>query len=203
MSSPLPYIFALSVICTPITAQTASETDSGTPTPAVTLSEKTMAAIAQDSQAFVEKAINSMFRATSSGVITKEVIAALRQMNIATLRSRKIAEILVFDLDGSFSIEPEEIEIQIPHLDTRLRTMLETYRATADLDRDGTLSTEEIKEFVGTPPSLRESRNARALGAVELMQFDANGDGQVTPAEIGEVVAYIAENGSPIQSKSK
>lgn len=201
MHSPLPYIITFSMICTPLNAQTADDAETQPKVPVVTLSDKTMTAIAQDPRAFVEKAINSMFHATSSGVITKDVIATLKQMDLARIRSGKLNEILIFDLDGSFSIEPEEIALQNPHLDTRLRTGLGTYMAMADIDRDGTLSTEEIKEFVGTPLNSRERRNSRRISVAELMQFDANCDGQVTPTEIGEVVAQLVESGDVHQRK--
>lgn len=188
MHSPLPYVSAFTLSCAPLNAQTTN--------PVVILSEKTMNSIAQNPQQYVETAIKALFRATSSGVLTKEVLVTLRQMQAALMRSRLVSEVLAFDLDGSFSVEAAEIKTQVPHLDTRRRIQLETYLATADLDRDGALSTEEIRKFSISASDTRRIRNSRSQIVDELMEFDANGDGQVTPAEIGEVVAGIVARGT-------
>lgn len=196
MNSPLRLVIAFSLCCAPLNAQTVGASTTQPAKPALVLSEKTMISIAQNPQMFVETAIKSLFRATSSGILTKEVLVTLRKMQAAQMRSKLVSDVLTFDLDGSFSVEAAEIEAQVPHLDTRRRIQLETYMATADLDRDGTLSTEEIRKFSISAMSARSIRNQRGHIVDELMQFDANGDGQVTPAEIGEVVAGIVARGT-------
>lgn len=172
-------------------AQTAAAQSGKAPETGPNLTQQTMDRIAQNPDAFTEEAIRRLFQYVSNGELTREAISVHDAMQAARQRANALGRILAFDLDGDMEISAAEVERQIPYLNPGQSLALQTVLATADRDRDGTLSLTELwQNAMSREARMRPDRKRME----ELLQFDTNHDGKVTPDEIALTVDKIAAN---------
>lgn len=160
---------------------------------------RTLTQIRQNPDRYVERAIQQLFQITATGILTKDILETHQKMQIAQTYSQLFAQIIIYDLNADLTLDADEIAAQMPLLDSRKKAQLQALLATSDHDHDGALSLTEMQLHLGN----KTTENRRnTLTANDLLAFDANKDGQVTPTEIGAIVADLVARGdiSPIDA---
>lgn len=181
-------------LCTLLVAgagQIASAQSEPTPEPGPNLTRQTMERITLNPNAFTEEAIRQLFHYSPDGELTRDAIAVHEAMQTARQRASALGRVFAFDLDGDMEVSTAEVERQLPYLNQGQSVALQTLLATADRNRDGSLSLTELwQDAMSREARMRPDRKRME----ELLQFDANQDGKVTPDEIAQTVEKIAAN---------
>ncbi len=170
-------------------AQPGVAQSENTNAPNIQISQQVLHQIRTDPNGFTENAIRRLLSLAPNGELTTEALNIRAETITAQRRAARLTGYLAFDLDGDLEITASEIERQLPYLNTNHSTVLRTIIATADRDRDGNLTLQELWQtsMEASVPGQSHRNNGE-----ELMQFDANRDGTVTPEEIATTVEQIA-----------
>ena len=155
----------------------------------VQLSPQVMTQLLNNPDRFVEYTIQQLFNLAPNGKLTREAVATRDEMETAQQRANRLGVFFGFDLDGDLEISAAEIDRQMPYLNSNQSAKFQFMIATVDLDRDGSLSLKEMWRQAATSSG---SKRFNVQQGEELMKFDANRDGIVTPEEIAAVVKQIA-----------
>ncbi|WP_162891764.1 EF-hand domain-containing protein [Profundibacter amoris] len=158
----------------------------------ISLPNSILQQIRRNPEQFVRNTINTLFRVSTNGIVTKETLETYHMSQIARSRSSSLQNAFIYDLDGNMQIDAVEITSLGAVLSTRDNAKLQTLLATADTNQDGTLSLEEIR--ANASRQANQTRLDVLIGA--LMAFDVNQDGRVTPGEIGLAIANLDKPGT-------
>lgn len=151
--------------------------------------------IERDPNGFLAQVISQLFRAAPDGRLTADAATTFIQIEAAGQRSRVLAQMLAFDLDGDFVLSSGELGTLRAALTGARRAELEAMVALADGDGDGAVSTDELA--ARAQAQVRE-RGGRWGDPDTLLAFDLDGDDAVTVEELREAVRRVAAGDRPV-----
>ncbi|WP_172977492.1 EF-hand domain-containing protein [Roseovarius sp. THAF9] len=187
MRFPVFLTLAASLVATPVLAQ-----DGVDPIDVIgELSRRTVRQLAHDPREFAEHAIRQVFQVAADGRLTAAALGTTEGLNRARARARILGDFLELDLDGDLQIDAAEIARIEAHGNATARQTVVSARVTLDADGDGTLSTAEIVSAVSEK---MESYRPHDTALRDILLFDMDGDGSVTPDEIGVAVRLLAQS---------
>ena len=136
-----------------------------------------------------------LFELDSEGVLTAERAGQSLAYEAALRRSKFLQQFYLSDLDGSLSVEREEVSIVSTFKPPAHRFNMFERFDEIDTNRDGSASYSEVVTFENQ--QYEEPSNRSRLGkltAAHLLNFDEDGDGKVTEVEVASGFTEIAED---------
>lgn len=134
--------------------------------------------------------ISQLFRIAADGKLTGQKLQDAVEFQQASKRSQTLQQVLYFDLNGDLQIDSAEVERSRRHLAGQTLERFEMIFSSADLDRDGAVSLDEMKEVAASESS---GITVKTIDPYNLMQMDVDGDGVVTVTDITAMVERLKD----------
>jgi hypothetical protein len=151
-------------------------------------------AIARNPDRLKDRLVDLVAGFGQDGGLTAEGIAEYIAIERAGARAAGLRRYLAMDLDADGSIDGEEMSAVQRAASAASRGRMVRDFAAADANGDGRVDAAEIAA-AGQAAALRSLDEAEADLLRAAMRLDANSDGRLTPREVTEGIARLAEAG--------
>ena len=112
----------------------------------------------------------------------------------AAIRAREIARLLAGDLNNDGALDTGELAVLVANAAASKRGQLQLAHGSADADRDGTATANELRAF-GQSKALDQIDEDEAADWRRFMLFDLDHNGRVMLAEVMEVADGVRQGG--------
>lgn len=156
------------------------------------LPETTLRQIAASPERFLDGILARMRKISPDGDVTPEEITLAEQRRRAGERADQLRRLLAHDLDGDGTVTRAEFDAGATAVRKPADGWFDKLAARADTDGDGALSPGELYAHADWLADRRFGFVRPQYNPYDLAQFDGDGDGTVTEAEVTEAVHAIA-----------
>ena len=160
--------------------------------PADTLPEHTLREIAASPEKYLARVLGRMREYNPDGPVTRADVKRWLSARRARERSRVLAGVLAYDLDGDGTVTRQEYETKPDGAAPKNSDRFDKFVSLADSNLDGVFSATELYAYADRAAGRRSGVARTRADAYDLSQFDADGDETVTEAEVRSQVEALA-----------